>query len=101
MSKPTRQSKAKRGMSLDELNAKFNPDVLIPNKIRAALKQLGNSAVDETEFRKLCGTGNHQLSLYAGLFEDHIIVVRENGRQRRLWAGTAEFAASARDKLGQ
>jgi hypothetical protein len=92
--------KAKRGYSLEDLRAEFDPQVRIANKIRAGLKSIGDSAMNEEDFRVVCGLAFKHVAQQAPQFADHIIEVRQNGRFRRLWCGTTKFAAAARAKLG-
>lgn len=84
----------KIGFTLAELNAKYNPNIIIPAKIRAALKTLGDNALPSEEFRKLANISTLQLSQFAEQFSEYQIPVRDGGRPRLLWAGTAEFAAT-------
>lgn len=102
MSSPSKSKPGKSpGLGLAELNAKYNPSVIIPAKIRAALKTLGEKALPSEEFRKLVGLSNLQLSQFAGAFENYQIVVKDSGRPRVLWAGTLKFAEKAREALSQ
>ncbi len=93
--------KPKVGMSMAELNAKYNPAVIIPTKIREALKKLGNAAVEEQDFRALVGTNSSMISAYRDEFIDHVIPVRRGGATKYIWAGTTEFAQEARDALAR
>lgn len=88
-------------MNLEELNARYNPNVIIPNKIKAALKEVGNAAVAEDELRKLTGLNANQLAQFRAEFENYLIPVRDPASRhpRYLWAGTPEFAAAAREEL--
>lgn len=89
----------KIGLTLAELNARYNPNVIIPAKIREALKSLGDNALPSEEFRKLANISTTQLSQFADQFSEHHIPVRDAGRTRLLWAGTAAFAARAIEEL--
>ena len=95
MSKPRDPKK----LTLTDINSRFNPNVIVPNKIRAALKEIGNAAVPEDVLRSMAGIGSNQLAQYADQFEEHHIMVREGGRSKRLWSGTARFAQEARERL--
>ena len=89
----------KGAMSLAELDSRFNPNVIIPNRIQAALDQLGENAMENKDFKVLSGLGDKQLSDYAERFSDYTIEQRLNGRQTRIWCGTKAFAKSARERL--
>ena len=94
--KPIPISKLKRGLSLADLKNKYNTDVLVTNKIMAALKDLGDAAETMGDFRLRAGISSAQVAQYMEQFEDYTIPVREAGRVRYLFAGTKEFAAQAR-----
>jgi len=87
------------GLSLDELNAKFNPNVIIPAKITQGLKTLGEGALPNEEFRKLVGVSTLQLSTFADQFEEYQVTIKDQGRPRTLWCGTAAFAKRVREEI--
>lgn len=88
-------------LSLDDLDTRYNPNVIIPAKIKAALEKLGDSAMLADDFRKLAEVGIAQLAQYATQFEDFQIVVRDNAKPKTLWCGTAKFAAKAKERLNK
>ncbi len=97
MSKP----KDPKKLTLTDINSRFNPNVIVPNKIRAALREIGNAAVTEDVLRSMAGIGSNQLSQYADQFEEYHVIAREGGRSKRLWAGTPKFAQEAREMLNK
>lgn len=100
MSKTSSAKKHSSALSLADLDNKFNPNVIVPERIRKALKQLGDAAMTAEDFRTLAGVSTTNLSLFAEQFEEHLIHVRDAHRKTRtLWAGTPTFAAQARERL--
>ena len=86
-------------MSIAEINARYNPNVLIPAKIQAGLKKLGNAAMNEYEFRGLAEVNAPSLARHREDFAEHLVEVRERGDTRYLWCGTTEFAIKVRKAL--
>jgi hypothetical protein len=100
MGTKTKTVPKKKGMSLEDVRNKYNTDVLVTNKIMAALKELGNQAEMMDDFRRRAAISSAQISQYLEQFEEYTIPVREAGRTRYLWAGTKEFAAKVREVVG-
>lgn len=69
----------------------------IPKKIKAALAELGKGWVYEAQFLKLCGLLGSQLKDYREEFKDFIVIEPKTERDRRVWAGTVEYAKELRD----
>lgn len=88
-------------MSLDDIKNRFDTDTVITNKIKVALKDLGDHAEISDDFRRRAGLAMQQLTEYVEQFSEHVITVREGGRSRYLWAGTKQFADKAKRALGQ
>ena len=93
-------SKKVKTLTLDELDSQFNPVTKIPGKIRDALKKLGDHAMTASNFAKEARVPNSQLVNYVEEFADHVVTVRENGRDRTLWCGSKSFAEKVRERLG-
>jgi hypothetical protein len=87
--------KKSQGMSLEDLDNKFNPNVIIPKRINEALIKLGDNAMTVEDFRKFT-----QLALFSSQFEDFQVTVRDSGRPKALWCGTKAFAKKARERIG-
>lgn len=87
-------------LSLADLDAKFNPNVIIPAKIKAALTKLGDNAMLSFDFTKLAEISLLQLSQFSEEFEDFQLHIKENGKSRTLWCGTKAFAQKAKERLG-
>lgn len=88
-------------MSKEQVNARYNPSVLIPNKIRDGLKALGEAACTPNDFARLCGISAQQLASYEAEFSSYTATVPDNGRRKTLWCGTTAFAAAIRDDFGR
>jgi hypothetical protein len=103
MAKAPKKSPAKKlasSLSLDDLDKQYNPNVIVPARIRAALDKLGDSAMTALNFQREANVTTLHLSQFADQFEDHLVTVRDSGRPKVLWCGTAAFAAKVRERLG-
>jgi hypothetical protein len=92
--------KKSQGMSLEDLDNKFNPNVIIPKRINEALIKLGDNAMTVEDFRKFSNVSTTQLALFSSQFEDFQVTVRDSGRPKALWCGTKAFAKKARERIG-
>ena len=88
----SKETAKKVGMSLDEINAKYNPRA----KIKEGLKKLGDNAMADQDFMRFCGVSQQPFSSQRKFFEDYCFTIRENGHERILWGGTKEFVKQAK-----
>lgn len=98
-SKPAKKKLAS-ALSLSDLDRQYNPNVIVPARIRAALAKLGDNAMTALNFQREANVTTLHLSQFADQFEDHLVTVREGGRPKVLWCGTAAFAAKVKERLG-
>lgn len=98
--------KAPKGRTLGDFNAEHNPDVRIPEKIRAALKSLLAEGTESWEYeldflrRVGPGVGNTNIGKYRPLFDKHIVTVRINGKNsKNVWFADVKVATKARDAI--
>lgn len=89
--------------TLADFKAAHDPNVIVPNKIRAAfealLKEGPEHWVYEGDFLKLAGISTTQLSLFREQFDDHIVAAPggASGRApKRAYFGSAKVAAKLR-----
>lgn len=91
---------AKPAKSLKDFQAQFDPAIVIPNKIRAALDGLrkeGPEAWDyEKDFLPRARLNASQVQGYREQFADHIVLVRQNGVEKRIWFADPKVAKKAR-----
>jgi hypothetical protein len=87
-------------LSLEDLDRQYNPNIIIPTKIKAALAKLGDNAMTAVNFQKEANVTLLQLAQFSELFENFQVTVRDNGKARVLWCGTEAFARKARERLG-
>jgi len=86
------------GRSVAEFQRLHNPDIVIPEKIRAALAGVGaDKWVYETELARLAGMASERVRAYRHLFPDHVVAVKLNGPF--VWAGSPEAAQQLRSAL--
>lgn len=86
--------------------AEHDPDVVVPNAIRAALAKMEKDNGPEhyeyeSDFIKLTGVGNTALAAHREAFKDHIVEAKPVGKgnsrmARRAWFSTVKAAKAAR-----
>lgn len=94
------RKKSSTALSLDDLDRQYNPNVIIPARIRAGLARLGDHAMTAMNFQKEANVTTLQLVQFAEQFEAHQVPIRENGKTKMLWCGTEAFARKVRERLG-
>jgi hypothetical protein len=93
------KSKAK---NLNDFRATFDPDVIVPAKIRTVLAQMLKDGADswdyETAIVKQAGINSAQLAAYREQFAAHIVETRMlgNAHSRRVWFADPKVAAKVR-----
>lgn len=91
----------KKVNTLADWKASYEPDIVIPNKIKAALASLLKESEEgwesEADFIKRAKISNTQIGAYRSKFEKHIALGRESGKsEKRFWFASAKVAAKAR-----
>jgi hypothetical protein len=89
------------GKTLAEFRAKFDRSVVVPAKIRAALEQLRKDGPEaweyEADFVKRAAISQSEVAGYREQFEEHVVLVRETGRnERKVWFADPKVAAKVR-----
>jgi hypothetical protein len=97
---PSKSKKKMSAMSMEDLDRQYNPNVIIPARIRAGLARLGDHAMTANNFQREANVTTAHLSQYADDFEKHIVIVRDGGKPKTLWCGTEAFAKKVRERLG-
>lgn len=87
---------ARIGKSLQEFRAAHDKNFIVPNKIRAALKNLGSGWEYEAAFIRLAGISQSDMGNFREQFSEHIVLV---DRTKRVWAGTKATAAALREMV--
>jgi hypothetical protein len=91
--------------TLADFRSKFDRDIVVPGKIKAALESLrkeGPQAWDyEGDFIKRAGVSQTDIGKYRDQFVQHIVVAKEVGKStqgngRRVWFWNPKVAAEAR-----
>jgi hypothetical protein len=82
------------GRSLAEFRSTFDKSFIVPQRIKAALKELGAGWEYEVPFSKAAGVSLADLGNFREQFIDHVVQVERGGR--RAWAGTKAVAAQMR-----
>lgn len=86
-----------KGKSLSEFKATYDKSFIVPNKIKAALKELGGGWAYELDFAKLAGVSVMDIGRVRDQFAEHIVVL--NRESKRAWAGTKATAKAMRNML--
>lgn len=88
--------------TLNDFKAQFDKSVKVPEKIRAALKDLAAEGPEawesDADFVFRCGTNFATISRYREQFADHVVEVPgiNTSKRRRVWFGDKRVAAKAR-----
>lgn len=86
------------GKDLIAFRAAHDKSFIVPAKIRAGLESLGESWEYEAEFLRRCGLSTTDFSIYRDEFSE--FWVQTGGKSpKRVWAGTAKFAATLREMI--
>jgi hypothetical protein len=85
------------GRPLADFRSQYDKSYIVPNRIKAALSQLGSGWEYEVQFAKLAGVSLSDLGAYRDQFAAHIVVLGRDGR--RAWAGTRTIADAMRSML--
>lgn len=87
----------KKGRTLAEFRATYDKSFIVPGKVKAALKALGNGCWEyEVAFAKDAGVALSDLGNFRDQFADYIVTVKDN---RRVWAGSVSTAKTLREML--
>ena len=93
---------SKKAKTLADFKAAHDPNVIVPNKIRAALATIGKEGAEnwlyEIDFLRLSGISTVQLATFRGQFAAHIVEVPAGqGRMtKRVYFGNVKVAAKLR-----
>lgn len=96
----SKKAKKTSALSLEDLDKQYNPNVIIPARIRAGLAKLGDHAMTAMNFQHEANVTTVQLAQFSEMFEKHQVVVRDGGKAKTLWCGTESFARKVRERLG-
>jgi len=86
-----------KGKTLADFKATYDKSFIVPNKIRAALKELGNGWAYELDLCRLAGVSVMDIGRVRDQFAEHVVVL--NRESKRAWAGTKATAKAMRNML--
>lgn len=92
-------AKSSKGRTLTDFRGAHDKAYIIPQRIRKALSDLGESWVYESEFTALAQLTPVDLHAFRDEFQEHVVEVRHDGRRRVVWAGTKGFATRLREMV--
>jgi hypothetical protein len=91
--------------TLADFKSKFDRDVVVPGKIKAALDGLRKEGPEaweyEGDFIKRAGLSQTDMGTYREQFEKHVVIAKEIGKSssgagRRVWFADPKVAAKIR-----
>jgi hypothetical protein len=100
MPSKSKKTKAATALSLDDLDNQYNPNVIVPARIRTGLAKLGDHAMTAMNFQHEANVTTVQLAQFSEMFEKFQVIVRDSGKPKTLWCGTEAFARKVRERLG-
>lgn len=86
------------GKSLADFRVTHDRSFIVPERIKDALKALGDGWEYEMQFTKLAAVSSSELSSYRDQFSDYVVVLRRDGK--RAWAGSPATAQKMREMIG-
>lgn len=95
MTKPKTEQRI--GKTLADFRAQHDKDFIVPQKVRDALKALGEGWENEVDFIRLAKVSTTDLAMYRDQFAEHWVVVDRSGK--RVWAGTKALADKMRSMI--
>ena len=85
--------------TLDDFRAAHDKNVIIPNKIRAALDEMLKEGQEnwayEAEFIRRAGVSQTDMGLFRDQFSDHVVEAK-NDRGKRIWFACVKVAEKVR-----
>ena len=82
---------SKKGKSLSEFRTAYDKDIIVPAKIKSAIKELGRNGWEyEVQFSRNAGVSLSDIATYREQFADYVVTIRRDSR--RVWAGSIETA---------
>ena len=86
-----------KARSLADFRETYDKDTIIPKKLDAAIAELGDGWLYESEFVKLAGVSYMDLTAFRDAYSTHIVYIKRDSK--RVWAGTPEVADQMRRML--
>ena len=86
--------------SLADFKAAHDKSFIVPNKIKAGLATLGTDGWEyESDFYKSAGVPPQDLAKFRQQFTDNVVIVKNNGKELRVWAGSKALADKMREMI--
>lgn len=83
--------------SLTDFKNTYDKDTIVPQKIKSALAELGDSWEYEINFAKAAGVSMQDISNYREMFTDYIVTIRRDNK--RAWTGSKSVASKMREMV--
>jgi len=88
--------KPEAGRSLKDFAQKYDKDIIVPRRIKDALKTMPDWLY-ESEFVRHAGISQTDCSSFRDQFAEHVVVIKRDGR--KVWAKTATVAEQLREMV--
>lgn len=86
--------------SLADFKAAHDKSFIVPTKIKSGLEKLGADGWEyEADFIKIAGVSSNDIAKYRDAFSDQVLLIKQDGRERRVWAGSKAIATKMREML--
>lgn len=86
--------------TLADFKAAHDKSFIVPQKIKAGIDALGKDGWEyEAEFIKSSGVNQNDISKFREQFTDFVVLIRQDGREKRVWAGSKTLADKLREML--
>jgi hypothetical protein len=84
------------GRSIAEFRETYDKNTIVPRKIEAGIKRLGNRWLYEVEFSKEFGVSLRDLSMFRDRYSDNVVIVSDS---RRVWVGKRDVSETLKEML--
>ena len=86
--------------TLADFKAAHDKSFIVPQRIKTALDALGKDGWEyEAEFIKSSGVNQNDIAKFREQFAEQVVLVRQDGREKRVWAGSVALANKLREML--
>lgn len=91
---------ASKSKSLADFKSAHDKSFIVPAKIKAGLDKLGSDGWEyELDFCKAALVSPNDIAKFREQFSEQVVLVKQDGRERRVWAGSKALATKMREML--
>lgn len=86
--------------TLADFKAAHDKSFIVPQRIKAGIEKIGADGWEyEADFVKLSGVNQNDIAKFREQFVDNVVLIKQDGRERRVWAGSKALATKLREML--